>query len=177
MKLLLPEALAQPEHKASLKHEATVGKKFDHPNIIRILDLKITKKHGYFLMEYFRAPNLKSMLRSDLTGARVRVKKLMECVTQALAHMHEKGYVHRDVKPDNILINKGSEVRLIDFSLAAPPKALLGQLMHMKSRTVIPGTRTYLAPELIQRAPLSTASDVYSLGVTLYEVLCGRAPF
>jgi serine/threonine-protein kinase len=177
MKLLLPEALSNPDHKASLKHEATVGKKFDHPNIIRLLDLKITKKHGYFIMEYFRAPNLKSMMRSDLTGARVRVKKMMECVTQALAHMHEKGWVHRDVKPDNILISKSSEVRLIDFSLAAPPKGGVGRLLHSKKNAVIPGTRTYLSPELIQREPLSIAADIYSLGVTLYEVLCGRPPF
>ena len=90
MKLLLPEALANPDHKASLKHEASVGKKFDHPNIIRINELKFTKKHGYFIMEYFRAPNLKSMLRSDLTGARMRVKKMMECVTPgACAHARE----------------------------------------------------------------------------------------
>jgi len=177
MKLLLPEALANPDHKAALKHEATVGKKFDHPNIIRILDLKMSKKHGYFTMEYFRAPNLKSMLRSDITGARVRVKKLMECVSQALQHIHEKGWVHRDVKPDNILISKGSEVRLIDFSLAAPPKGGVGRLLHSKKSAVIPGTRTYLAPELIQREPLGISADIYSLGVTLYEVLCGRAPF
>ncbi|HVJ67669.1 MAG TPA: serine/threonine-protein kinase [Caulifigura sp.] len=177
MKLLLPEALADVDHKASLKHEASVGKKFDHPNIIKIRDLKISKKHGYFTMEFFRAPNLKSMLRSDLTGARVRVKKMMECVSQALAHMHEKGWVHRDVKPDNILINKGSEVRLIDFSLAAPPKGGVGRLLHSKNRTVIPGTRTYLAPELVQREPLGISADIYSLGITFYEVLCGRPPF
>ncbi len=177
MKLLLPEALVNPEHKASLKHEASVGKRFDHPNIIRIHDLKFSKKHGYFTMEFFRAPNLKSMLRSDLTGARLRVKKMMECVTQALAHIHEKGWVHRDVKPDNILINKSSEVRLIDFSLSAPPKGGVGRLLHSKKSAVISGTKTYLPPELIQREPLSTAADIYSLGVTLYEVLCGRPPF
>ncbi len=177
MKLLLPEALANADHRASLKHEASVGKRFDHPNIIRILQLKMSKKHGYFTMEYFRAPNLKSMLRNDLTGARIRVRKMMEAVSQALAHMHEKGWVHRDVKPDNILINKGSEVRLIDFSLAAPPKGGVGRLLHSKSRAVIPGTRTYLAPELIQREPLGVAADIYSLGVTFYEVLCGRPPF
>ncbi|QDT55288.1 Serine/threonine-protein kinase PknB [Caulifigura coniformis] len=177
MKLLLPEALADADHKASLKHEASVGKRFDHPNIIRILDLKLSKKHGYFTMEYFRAPNLKSMLRSDLTGARVRVKKLMECVTQALAHIHEKGWVHRDVKPDNILISKGSEIRVIDFSLAAPPKGGVGRLLHSRKGAVISGTKTYLPPELIQREPLGIAADIYSLGVTLYEVLCGRPPF
>ncbi|MBX3441024.1 MAG: protein kinase [Planctomyces sp.] len=177
MKLLLPETLKESEHRAALKHEAAVGKSLDHPNIIKLFDVRINKKHGYFIMEYFRAPNLKSMLRSDLTGARVRLKRMVECISQAVAHMHEKGWVHRDIKPDNILINKGSEVRIIDFSLAAHPKSLIGRMLSSKRRTAIQGTRTYLAPELIERKPLAISADIYSLGVTMYEVLTGRPPF
>jgi len=137
----------------------------------------VSKQNAYFIMEYFRAPNLKSMLRTDMTGAQVRAKKMMECVSQALAHMHERGWVHRDIKPDNILINKGSEIRLIDFGLAAHPKSIIGKLLSSKKRTAIQGTRTYLAPELIERKPLSISSDIYALGVTFYEVLTGRPPF
>src|SRR5262249_36284951 len=177
MKLLLPESLKESEFKNALKHEAAVGKSLDHPNIIRILDLRVTKQNAYFIMEYFRAPNLKSMLRNDLTSAQVRAKKMMECISQALTHMHEKGWVHRDIKPDNILINKGSEIRLIDFGLAAHPKSLIGKLLSSKKRTAIQGTRTYLAPELIERKPLSISSDIYALGITFYEVLTGRPPF
>jgi len=177
MKLLLPETLKDSEFKNALKHEAAVGKSLDHPNIIKILDLRVSKKNAYFVMEFFRAPNLKSMLRSDLAGAQVRLKRMMECVSQALAHMHEKGWVHRDIKPDNILLNKGSEVRLIDFALAAHPKSLIGRMLTSKKRTAIQGTRSYLAPELIERKPLTISADIYSLGVTIYEVLTGRPPF
>jgi serine/threonine-protein kinase len=177
MKILLPETLKESEHKSALKHEIVVAKSVDHPNIIRLVDSKLSKTNAYFVMEYFRAPNLKSMLRSDLTGARMRLKRIMECVTQALAHMHEKGWVHRDIKPDNILVNKGSEVRIIDFALSAHPKSMIGKLLSSKRRTVIQGTRTYLAPELIERKPLSISADIYSLGVTFYEVLTGRPPF
>jgi serine/threonine-protein kinase len=177
MKILLPETLKEAEFRNSLKHEAKVGKSLEHPNIVKIFDLKMSKQNGYFIMEYFRAPNLKSMIRNDLTSAQVRAKRIMECVSQALAHMHEKGWVHRDIKPDNILVNKGSEVRLIDFGLSAPPKSLVGRILHSKKRTIIPGTRTYLAPEMIERKPLSVSSDIYSLGITFYEMLTGRPPF
>ncbi len=177
MKLLLDESFQDPEQKKSLKHEANVGKAFDHPNLIRVFDLVVNKKHGYFTMEYFRSLNLKSMLRNELPAAQARLKKLMEALTQALAHMHEKGWLHRDIKPDNILLTKGGEVKLIDFSLAAKPAGMLTKLRGGSKKQLIQGTRTYIPPEAIRRRPITEAADIYSLGVTLYEVLAGRPPF
>lgn len=177
MKLLLPEAFKDPEQKASLKHEATVGKLFDHPNIIRIFDLTLTKKQGYFVMEFFRSVNLKQMLRGERAAVQSRLKKVLEGLTQALAHMHEKGWIHKDIKPDNILLTKGSEVKLIDFSLARKPSGGLTKLMGGSKSMVIQGTRTYIAPELIRRKPLTFAADIYSLGITFYEIVTGRPPF
>jgi serine/threonine protein kinase len=177
MKLLLPEAFKDPEQKASLKHEATVGKLFDHPNIIRIFDLVMSKKQGYFIMEFFRSVNLKQMLRGERPAVQARLKKILEGLTQALAHMHEKGWIHKDIKPDNILLTKGSEVKLIDFSLASKPSGGLTKLMGGSKSMVIQGTRTYIAPELIRRKPLTVSADVYSLGITFYEVVTGRPPF
>lgn len=177
MKLLLPEAFNDPEHKKSLKHEATVGKSLSHPNLITILDLKITKKFGYFTMEYFRSPNLKGMIRGDHTLVKSKAKRVMECVSQALVHMHEKGWIHKDVKPDNVLLTKGGEVRLIDFSLASRAGNVVAHAMTRKSNIAIQGTRTYLAPELIRREVLTPSADIYSLGVLLYEMLTGNPPF
>ncbi|MEW4530770.1 serine/threonine-protein kinase [Maioricimonas sp. JC845] len=177
MKLLLPEAFAEGEYKRALKQEASVAKNLEHPNIIRVFDVVVNRKHAYFIMEYFRAPNLKNMIRNDLTGARVRARRMMECVCQALAAMQEQGLVHRDIKPDNILINKGSEVRLIDFSLTTKSAGALAKVLSSKKRTSIQGTRTYLAPEVIKREPTTFAADMYSLGITFYEVLAGRPPF
>lgn len=177
MKLLLPEAFANPEQKAQLKREAKLGQTFDHPNLIKVYDLRVSKQHAYFTMELFRGVNLKNMLRADLTSVQIRAKKIMECVVQALAHMHEKGWVHKDVKPDNILCTRGSEVRLIDFSLAAKSASALTKVMTRKKSVVIQGTRTYIAPELVRREPATTSADIYSLGITLYEILTGRPPF
>lgn len=177
MKLLLPEAFADPEQKAQLKHEAHVGKACDHPNLIKVIHVRVSRKHAYFTMELFRGVNLKTMLRSDLTAVQVRAKKIMEGVTQGLAHMHEKGWVHRDVKPENILVTRGSDVRLIDYSLAVRAAGALTKMLSSKKRALIQGTRTYIAPELIRRSPPTPAVDMYSLGITLYEILTGRPPF
>jgi serine/threonine-protein kinase len=177
MKLLLPEALKEAEAKAVLRHEYNVAKSLEHPNIIRVYDLKMNKKFGYFIMDHFRSGNLKSMLRSELPAAQARAKRLLESLVQALAHVHDKGWIHRDIKPDNVLLSKAGEMRLIDFSLASRPSNTILHAMTRKSAITIQGTRTYLAPELIQRKPLTPLADIYSLGIMMFEILTGFPPF
>lgn len=175
MKLLLPEAFKKAENKTALKREHKAGKMFDHPNIIKYHELVIAKKHAYFIMELFRAPNLKVQIKNDLTMVQIRIKRVIEMVCLALEHVHEKGWLHKDIKPDNILLNKGSEVKLIDFSLAAPISGALGRMFSRKGP--IQGTRTYIAPEQILNKAISIPTDLYSLGVTIFEMLTGKPPF
>jgi len=177
MKLLLPEHLKDKEKKAELKLEAEIAKQLEHPNIIKIMDVSIGRDNAYFIMEFFRGGNLKNSIRGDHASVQGRAKKMMESLTQAFAFIHDKGWVHKDIKPDNILITKSGDVRIIDFSLAAKPTGLLSAMLTRKSNIVIQGTRTYLAPELIQRLPLTFSADIYSLGILFYEMLTGRAPF
>jgi eukaryotic-like serine/threonine-protein kinase len=177
MKLLLEEALADVEQRNTLKHEAKVGKALEHPHIIRIFDSKVSKKQAYIVMELFKSANLKSMLRSSLLDVHTRMSKLAESVTSAYAFMHEKGWIHKDIKPENILMTRGSEVRVIDFSLASKPDSAIGRMVTRKSNIAIQGTRTYIAPELIKRERLTPKADIYSLGITFYECLTGRPPF
>jgi len=177
MKLLLEEALGDSEQRNTMKHEAKVGTALEHPNIIRIFDSKVSKKQAFIIMELFKAVNLKSTIRSSLLNVHVRMSKLAESVASAFAYMHEKGWIHKDIKPDNILMTKGSEVRVIDFSLASKPDSAIGRMVTKKSNIAIQGTRTYIAPELIKRERLTPKADIYSLGVTFYECLTGRPPF
>ncbi|WP_437188471.1 protein kinase domain-containing protein [Planctomicrobium sp. SH668] len=177
MKILLPEAFKDAEAKKNLKHEANVGKSLEHPNIIRIQDFKMTRQHGYYVMEYFRGGNIKSSIRNDRAQVQAKAKRITECMAQALAHMHDKKWIHKDVKPDNILFTKGGEVRLIDFSLASRAGSAVVHAISKKSNILIQGTRTYLAPELIRREVLTHSVDIYSLGVTLYEMMTGVPPF
>ncbi|MEZ6053471.1 MAG: serine/threonine-protein kinase [Planctomycetaceae bacterium] len=177
MKLLLPEALTDADHKRMFKHEVSVIKQLEHPNIIRYIDSTLNKKQHYYTMELFRSSNLKSLIRADLHSVHLRLRKLMECCAQAFGYMHEKGWIHKDIKPDNILMTKGSEVRVIDFSLASKGSSSMGHMMTRKKNIVIQGTRTYIAPELIRREKLTPAADIYSLGILFYETLTGRPPF
>ena len=176
MKLLLPEKLKLADEVASLKSEFKVASNFDHPNIPKYLEIVANKKNAYFTMELFNAPNLKSWIYNDIRGVHIRLKRLVELVAMALEHIHEQGWVHRDIKPDNILMNKSSEVRVIDFSLACRAASGLSKMLHRKQSTV-QGTRTYMAPEQILGKPLTAQTDIYNFGVTLFELLTGQTPF
>jgi eukaryotic-like serine/threonine-protein kinase len=176
MKLMLPEALAESEHRSVLKHEAKLCERFDHPNLVRFHKLVMNKKRGYMVVDYFRAPNLKMQLQSNGVSLQVRFTRLFEQLCQALGYIHDLGWVHRDVKPDNILFNKASELRLIDFSLTTRSASVVSKMMGSKGK-VIQGTRTYISPETILKLPITPQSDVYSLGITLFEILAGEPPY
>lgn len=176
MKLLLPEAFEDPAQKAVLRNEARICKMFDHPNIIRMHLHKQTRSHAYCIMDYFGGPNTKQLIRTNLLFIHTRFRRFAECVAMALGHVHDKGWVHKDVKPDNIMLSRASEVRLIDFSLAAKAPSALGKMLGGKQK-VIQGTRTYIAPEVIRRKTPTPISDIYSFGITLFECLTGRPPF
>jgi serine/threonine-protein kinase len=176
MKLLLPDSLKSSEAKSVLKHEYKVGAQLEHPGFVRFHKLEINRDHGFLLMDYFRAPSLKAQLSANLPETQSRMKKIVESVCQAFVHLNEKGWLHRDIKPDNILVNKTGEVRVIDFSLASRLATGVMKLLAGKQKNIM-GTRTYIAPEIIMRRPPTAQSDVYSLGVTLYEIATGSPPF
>lgn len=177
MKLLLPEAMLDQDAKNDLKHEAKVGEGLEHPNLIRFRGLVMRKTECYILMELFKTPNLKSWIRNDPVGLHSRFRKMAEGVCMALSHMHGKGWIHKDIKPENILLNRMGEVRVIDFSLAVRKASALSSLMGGGGKSTIQGTRTYLAPETIRKEPSTVATDIYSLGVTFFECLTGQPPF
>jgi serine/threonine protein kinase len=176
MKLLLPDALKSPEAKSVLKHEFKVGSALEHPNLIRIHRMELNRDHGFFIMDYFRAPSLKAQISANLPETQSRFKKIVEAACQALVHMNEKGWMHRDIKPDNILVNKTGEVRVIDFSLASRIATGIMKLLAGKQKNIM-GTRTYIAPEIILKKPPTVQSDIYSFGVTLFEIVTGAPPF
>jgi serine/threonine-protein kinase len=176
IKLLLPAALKDPEQVAVLKHESKVAQTLEHPNFARTLKFVKTKTHCYMLMELFRCPNLKGMLQNEPIAVQGRFARLVEQLCTALGYMHDKGWLHHDLKPDNILFSKGGDLKVIDFSLSMRKQGGLGKVFAGKVKT-IQGTRTYIAPETIQKKYPTVQSDIYSLGITLFEVLAGQPPF
>jgi serine/threonine-protein kinase len=176
MKLLLPEKLKDAEALASLKGEFKVASNFDHPNILAYHEIVTNRHNAFFVMDLFNAPNLKTQLFNDMHSVHMRLKRIVELVSLAIEHIHDQGWLHRDIKPDNILVNKSAEVRLIDFSLACRAAGSLSKMLHRK-QTTVQGTRTYMAPEQILGKPLTPQTDIYNFGVTLFELITGEPPF
>ncbi len=176
MKLMLPHVFQDKEAVRSLRHEARVGTSLEHPNLIEFHQFSMTGSEAFIVMEYFRGPNLKNSLKADPEGLQARLRRVMEGACLALAELHRHGWVHKDVKPDNILSNRAGEVKVIDFALATRVPSGLGKLFGGKVKS-IQGTRTYIAPETIRKRHATPATDVYSLGVTLYELVAGTPPF
>jgi hypothetical protein len=178
LKILLPERAHSPAQRQFLFHEAEVGKKLVHPKLIKILDVVRDPDHPYLLMDFFPSASLKTRLTRKEPFIREHFREIVEQAATALAFMHSKGWVHRDVKPDHILVNAGADVRLIDFALAQPiAKRKKGALGGQKRGAKAAGTRSYMSPEQIRGEALDARADLYSFGATLFELLTGRPPF
>jgi serine/threonine protein kinase len=104
-----------------------------------------------------------------------QLHRIIEQAAGALSYMHSKGWVHRDIKPENILFNKSGEVRVIDYALAK--KTASGFSKIFGGKVGREGTRTYISPEQIRCEAPSASADIYSFGITCYELACGRPPF
>ena len=177
MKLLKQDVEDFKDNKASLKHEADVLKTLDHPLIVKFDRYSSSRDNTYMTMEHFRAANVKLQLKSNIRSVHVRARRLFETVCQALSCVHAHGWIHRDLKPDNILMNKVGEIRLVDFSLASKEVKGFAKMIGGGKFKTIQGTRTYIAPETIRKQAPTFQTDLYSLGILFFEVLTGRTPF
>jgi serine/threonine-protein kinase len=178
LKVLLPERAQDPVHRAMLFHEASVGQKMAHPNIIRIVDVNKDIKFPYFVMEFFPGGSLKQrLMRKQHDFVKDHIETIFKQAATGLAFMNAQGWVHRDVKPDNMLVNSAGELRMIDFALAqrVARQGLLSRLF--KRRGKAQGTRSYMSPEQIRGLPLDGRADMYSFAVSAFELVTGRPPF
>ena len=175
LKLLLPERAAESEHRKYLETEAKVGRLLQHPKVIKIFEYFPEKENPHFVMEFFPGNNLKQRLMRKLESIVPHVGHIIEQSAEALAYMHDKKWLHKDIKPDNIMVNGVGEVRLIDFALAERVGSRWSRLFA--KRGIVKGTRSYMSPEQIRGETLDERADLYSFGCMLYEIFCGRPPF
>jgi len=176
LKLLLPETVRSEEHRGYLYKEARVAMAMSHPNVIKVLKLVQDKNNPYMIMEFFPGKNLKLRIMHKDPLIKEKGHKIVTQAASGLAHVNAKGWVHRDVKPDNILVNSVGEVRIIDFALAQRISSG-GLFRWFRRRTKTSGTRSYMSPEQIRGEPLDARADIYSFGASLYEMVTGRPPF
>ena len=179
LKFLPDELAGDPDATRRLKREAEILATLNHPNICIIYEIGDHEGSWFIAMERVDGTNLKlHMSRKTLSDA--DVVDIARQVAVALQAAHEKDVVHRDIKPGNIMVGPSGQVKVLDFGLARRFKMPdTGEIMTHGS--TIPGrplgTANYMAPERIQQGPLDPRSDLFSLGVVMYEMATGRLPF
>jgi len=178
LKLLHSQFLNEPQLRADLKREASLLARFNHPNILQVLDFDITPDLAYLVTNLAEGGSLATKMRPDPTQPPVQmplseVAWYLEQLSEALDEAHAQGMVHRDIKPANILLDKRGRPLLADFGLAA---ALGSSTPSMLVDTSLSGTPLYMAPEQ-WKGQVSKASDIYALAVVVYQLITGQAPF
>jgi serine/threonine protein kinase len=175
VKFLQPEVRTDKEEIGYLKHELEVGQTLHHPNVIEIYEFNVDRSVAFLVMEFHPGKNIKMLIRQGLESYGYQTPTIITDAAQGLKYLHEQGWVHRDIKPDNFLVAEDGHAKLIDFALAQRIKTGLSRLFG--GRTKVQGTRSYMAPEQIRGKVLDARTDIYSFGCLLYELLTGKLPF
>ncbi|MBX3656652.1 MAG: protein kinase [Ramlibacter sp.] len=162
-------------HLSRFIQEYALLSQIDHPNVIKIYDQGFTDDHAYIAMEYFERGDLRSAFTTGMTQA--RVCQIIGQVAQALAVIHGRGVIHRDLKPENIMLHADGSVALADFGIAKSMLKAENMAMTQTRHGDVVGTPYYLSPEQATGRAITPQSDLYSLGIMMFEMLAGRRPF
>jgi eukaryotic-like serine/threonine-protein kinase len=173
IKIPHPELECDPVFYSRFQREAAIGKKLHHPGIVRTLDSGAMDQLC-IVMEWADGYVLREILAKEGRLAPGRATRIALGVCEALDYIHAQGVVHRDLKPENIMVSEDDRVKLIDFGIAGSEG--MRRLTFSKLSNAM-GTPDYISPEQIKRKHADGRSDVYALGVILYEMLAGKTPF
>ena len=172
IKTLKPNYVNQETFVERFKREAKTAANLNHPNIVQIFDWGI-EDEPYFVMEYIEGSTLTSIIAKNKTISLSDILFIGAQVSSGLHAAHEKGLVHRDIKPGNIMITPDGKVKVTDFGIVS----LQNEESDITKTGSILGTASYISPEQAQGKPVSIESDLYSLGTVLYELIAGKPPF
>ncbi|MDH3947440.1 MAG: protein kinase [Gammaproteobacteria bacterium] len=170
LKVLAPHHGVDSEFSQRFLREAKIISQLVHPNIVTVYDVGVYEGLHYLSMEYIRGRDLQEACGSL---SKRQVINIIRDVAKALEYAHQQGYIHRDVKPENIMLHEDGRVLLMDFGIARGSDSTLG--MTKTGRAI--GTPYYMSPEQTKGQPVDHRSDIYSLGVVLYQMLTGYVPY
>jgi len=179
VKLILPEALRDQDKGRVYRHllvnEASLAGRLNHPHIVQIFDAVVDEAQSYIVMEYVPGGTLEQFCSSETLLPVERLVELVFKCTRALDYAHRLGITHRDIKPANILLStntSGGDIKISDFGAA-----MLSDDEQTRTQVTGVGSPAYMSPEQVQELPLNHQTDIYSLGVVMYQLLTGRLPF
>lgn len=173
VKVLRPQYSSDKQFLDRFLDEARAMAGFSHPNIVNVYDAGRERGRSYIVMEYVPGTDLRRLLKERGALPVKDALQIAEQVSQGVAAAHRKGIVHRDIKPGNVLITPDGDVKVADFGIARA----VSDSKHLTEPGVVWGTTAYLSPEQIRGDGATPSSDVYSIGVVLYEMLAGSPPF
>ena len=154
------------------EREAQAATALSHPNIVEIYDVGDYKGHHYIVMEYVPGKTLKQVIRSRGPLLNEEAVDIMKQLTSAVAEAHSRGIIHRDIKPQNVIVKADGSIKVLDFGIAMAKGS-----MQLTQANNVMGSVHYLAPELAKGEPASYQSDIYALGIVFFEMLTGDVPF
>ena len=172
IKILRSELCADPVSVVRFEREAQAATTLSHPNIVEIYDVGEYKGHRYIVMEYVPGRTLKQVIRSRGSLEPDEAIDIEKQLVSAVSEAHHKGIIHRDIKPQNIIVKSDGSIKILDFGIAIAK----GNIQVTQANNVM-GSVHYLAPELAKGKPASVQSDIYALGIVLFEMLSGDVPF
>jgi serine/threonine-protein kinase len=178
LKIPHPDMEADPLFSDRFRRESAIGERLDHPNVMRVFGGE-KRCRVYMVMEWCEGRPLRRILDEsrNIDQGRLpydRVIRIAEGVLKALAYIHANGVAHRDLKPENILVDDNDNIKLIDFGIAGDTSSR--RLTYANFTTAL-GTPDYISPEQVKGKRGDGRSDIYSMGVILYEMLTGKLPF
>jgi serine/threonine-protein kinase len=172
LKIPHPDMEADPIFFDRFRREAGIGERLNHPNVMRVFNDE-KRSRVYMVMEWCEGRLLRQILDEGKLSHE-RAIRIAEGVLQALDYIHANGVVHRDLKPENIMVDKNDHIKLIDFGIASDNSA---RRLTYANFTATLGTPNYISPEQVKGKRGDGRSDIYSMGVILYEMLTGKLPF
>lgn len=172
VKVLRPDLAQNAEYVNRFQREAQAASKMTHHNIVNLLDVGMDGENRYLVMEFVQGQTLKQVIQEKGRLPARAAAEITIRILSALQHAHENGIVHRDIKPQNILVNEEGHIKVADFGIAR-----IADTQTITRSDTVMGSVHYFSPEQARGKPSDVRSDLYSVGIVLYEMLTGRVPF
>lgn len=169
---VLPPSMVDRATVERFSREVTAMTRLSHPHIVKVMESGMMGGRHFYIMEFVPGETIKGILKKVGKIPQKDVLRIMAQITDAVNYIHLQGMIHRDIKPANIMLSSNGQAKLMDFGLVQIPG-----LTKITMENSMVGTAEYMSPEQIEDKGVDSRSDIYALGVTMYEMLCGRPPF